>query len=435
MLPESLENKLHQVTEASRKAHQVPEVQFASRFREKGFYGAALTQCNSIEGLLKYLWQLNLDPNEDFRVYPMTHEHSIPGFVAGEYLATGRKIAAIYQNSGLYNAGDGFVSFAENYGIPLLAVSTFRGIGERSYPHNSIARRTIDLARNIIGRRDGVYGSPLGLDLLEDLDVATDRVNGKEKDKKGKEKPPQAILLLPGSVIENTLPKGLPNRANTDYKKLDLRVKADKGTMEEDYLEREMVSRDEALIEIMRRHPVALRIFCNGFTARAALQVKDLPGNFYNAAYMGGGVAIGYGAAISNLGLEVVVVDGDQNRQMGAAMNAMLDEYYPKNLHIYTLNNGGASSVNAAIPSVSLSYWDYDLTHVIETCIDDSTTFEHSRVEDGMLNLFNPKNAEILKREAGELKEIAKRVRRWMEQEGKDPVKIPEVFRESIQRL
>lgn len=422
-------DKVHKIAETSREAHRVPEVQFASRFREKGFYGAALTQCNSIEGLLKYLWQLNLDPNEDFRVYPMTHEHSIPGFVAGEYLATGRKIAAIYQNSGLYNAGDGFVSFAENYGIPLLALSTFRGIGERSYPHNSIARRTIDLARNIVGRRDGVYGSPFGLGLLEDLDAATDRVNGKEKDKRGKEKPLQAILLLPGSAIENTLPKGPPNRASTDYKKLDPRVKAEKGTMEEDYLEREMVSRDEALIEIMRRHPIALRIFCNGFTARAALQVKDLPGNFYNAAYMGGGVAIGYGAAISNPRLEVVVVDGDQNRQMGSTMNALLDEYYPPNLHIYTLNNGGASSVNAAIPSVRLSYWDYDLTHVIKTHIDDSTTFEHSRVEDGILNLFNPEDAKVLTRELGELKYITRSVRRWMVQEGKDPVRVPGAFR------
>lgn len=433
-MPE-LGQKLHEIAEASRKANRVPEVQFASRLRERGFYGAALTQCNSIEGLLKHLWQLHLDPSEDFRVYPMIHEHSIPGFVAGEYLATGRKIAAIFQNSGLTNAGDGFISFAENYGIPLLAISTFRGIGERSYPHNSIARRTINIARDLVGRRDGVYGSALGFDTPDHLDAAANRVNGNERDKRGKEKPQQAILLLPGSVIEETLPKGPPNEADTSYKKLDLSVKARKGTMEGDYLEREVVSRDEAIVEIARRHKKALKIYCNGFTARAALQVADLPGSFYNAAYMGGGVAIGYGAAISNPGLEVVVVDGDQNRQMGSAMNAILDEYYPDNLHIYTLNNGGASSVNAAIPSVRLSYWDYDLTHVVKTRIDDSTTFEHSRVEDGILNLFNPEDAQVLTGELGELKYITKNVRRWMEQEGNDPIYLPEAFKQVVKSL
>lgn len=401
--------RLHQLAEVGRTS----EVQFGTRLRERGFNGAAVTQCNSIESLLKLMYQWHLNPQEDFRVDLMTHEHPIAGMIAGKYLASGEKSVAIFQNSGLPNAGDGFISFAENYGVPLLAIATYRGLGELSYPHQSIARRTVSLARSLVGRKH-VYGSALGVDILGSLDRAADAVINEGGDSG------QAILLLPKGAIRDTLPKTPPNKTDIGYKRVDPELKARKGTLEEDYLEREVVSRDEALMEIMQRHPNSLIIFCNGFTARAALQVKDRPGNFYNAAYMGGGVAIGYGAAISNPGLDVVVADGDQNRQMGSAMNAILAKHYPDNLHIYTLNNGGASSVGAAIPSVDLSYWDYDLTHVIPTQVDDLTNFEHSRVEDGVKNLFNEEDAEVLRQELGELKYITKRTRRWVIQEGTD---------------
>lgn len=418
--------RLHQIVEASKIAHGVPtEVEFTNKIRERGFSSATLTQCNSISSLLKLLWQQHLNPRENFQVHRMTHEHAIVGMIAGIYLGSGERSLAISQNSGLANAGDGMVSFAENYEIPFGGVFTFRGLDEWSRPHNSWARRTVAVARAFMGGKH-VYGSPLGRNILESFDKFADVVMDEDE-------PGQAILLLPKWATRESLPKTPPNKADTNYHPLDSEVRETKGTNLDDYQAREEMSQEEALADIAKDYPDALIIACNGNTARGLLWVKDRPNHFYNAAYMGGGKAIGYGAAISNPGLEVVVIDGDQNAQMGNHMYDILAEYYPPNLHIFTLNDGGASSVDASIPSPRLGHWHYEMTHVIRTRVQGIT--ERPRVEEAiynMLSLYNPQDAEILKKEFGELKYITKRVRRWMVQEGKDPVKVPAVFNEAI---
>lgn len=429
-----LGQKLHQAAEASKKYRGAPsEVQFTSHLRELGWNSATLTQCNSIGGLLKYMWSLHLDPNEDFRVNHMVHEHAIPGIIAGAYLSSGEKSAAIFQNSALSNIGDGVISYAENYGIPLLAISTIRGFNEWSRPHEAWFRKMFRMSRVIFGD-DRVFGSVMGRKTLENLDKAAEKVIGDGQDFG------QAIMLLNGKLgLRDSLPKSPPNR-NTDigYKPIPPEIKAVKGIMGEDYLEREEVSRDEALLEIMQRHPNALIIFCNGFTARAAIRVKDRLGNYYNAAYMGGGPAIALGAALYNPGLEVVEVSGDGNRQMDTVAPIIANRFARgelQNLTLYTLDNGGAASVDAAIPNEPLAYWHHDMTHVIQTRIDDLSEFEHGRVEDSVTKLFDLDDIEVLKKEAGELKEITKRVRRWIVQEDKEPIKLPQVFNEAIRNL
>lgn len=426
--PEFMLNKVHQVAQVSRLVRRIPsEVEFTSHLRGLGFPSATLTQCNSIGSLLKHMWSLNLDPTEDFRVNHMVHEHAIAGFMAGTYLSSGEKSAAIFQNSALSNIGDGVISYAENYGIPFLAISTLRGFGEWSRPHESWYRRTFRMAKTIVGEKN-VFGSRFGRKTLENLEKAAEVVLG-DGENFG-----QAIMLLNGKLgLRETLPKTPPNW-NTDrtYRPLPEEVKAAKGTMMEDYLEKEEVSRDEALAEIMLRHPDALIIFCNGFTARAAINVKDRLGNYYNAAYMGGGPAIALGAALYNPNLEVVEVSGDGNRQMDTVAPMIANRFARgelRNLTLYTLDNGGAASVDAAIPNEPLAYWHYDLTHVVSTRIDDLSEFRHARVEESVTKLFDPQDAEILKRKAGELKEITKRVRRWVVQEGKNPVKVPSAYR------
>lgn len=424
MFPEGLGNRLHQVAEVGSMARQVPtELEFTKRAREKwGFSSATLTQCNSIASWLKHLWQLHLDPNEDFQVHLMTIENAIAGVVAGAYLGAGDHSLAIFQNSGLSNFGDGVVSFGENYGIPILAISTFRGLGEVSLPHQSWARRTIGMSRLLMGGKH-VYGSILGRNIEDSFDRACEAVLNQDN-------PSQAIVLLPKWAIKESLPKTPPNKADTDYKPQNPEVRAARGTNLEDYAEREKMSLKEALQEIDERHKKALVISCNGNTSRELLFVKDRPNHFYNAGYMGGGKAIGYGAAISNPNLEVVVIDGDQNAQMGFYMYDVLDEYYPPNLHIYTLNDGGASSVDASVPSRRLSRWHYEMTHVIRTAVQEVS--EHSRVEEGinkLVAMYSPADAEILKRELGELKYITRRVIRWRQQEGKDPIKVPAVYK------
>lgn len=127
--------RLHQRAEAGRRSHPVPsEVEFTAHLRELGWNSATLTMCNSIGSLLKHMWSLHLDPDEDFRVNHMTHEHAIPGVVAGAYLSSGERSAAIFQNSALSNVGDGIISYAENYGIPLLAVCQLNSLKIRDGP-------------------------------------------------------------------------------------------------------------------------------------------------------------------------------------------------------------------------------------------------------------------------------------------------------------
>ena len=55
-----------------------------------------------------------------------SHEGNLAGIAAGTYFGTGRVSLVHMQNSGLPNAGDGFISFAsrEVYGIPMAAMVT-----------------------------------------------------------------------------------------------------------------------------------------------------------------------------------------------------------------------------------------------------------------------------------------------------------------------
>lgn len=62
-------------------------------------------------------------------------------------------------------------------------------------------------------------------------------------------------------------------------------------------------------------------------TAREAQDKADRMGNFYNVGFMGGGLALGWGAAMSEPYLPVVVVDGDQNSEMGKMHEILADKY------------------------------------------------------------------------------------------------------------
>ena len=68
----------------------------------------------------------------DVDLLATTHEGNLAGIAAGVYFATGRPELVHFQNSGLCNAGDGFVSFAHPrmFAIPMAVLITERGIAE-----------------------------------------------------------------------------------------------------------------------------------------------------------------------------------------------------------------------------------------------------------------------------------------------------------------
>ena len=99
-----------------------------------------------------------------------SHEGNLPGIAGGIYLGTGRPALVHMQNSGLPNAGDGSISFAdpEVLGIPMAVMVTFRGAtpADDSEPHQAIGRRTDALCDAIFGADGCVFGDRHGRALL-----------------------------------------------------------------------------------------------------------------------------------------------------------------------------------------------------------------------------------------------------------------------------
>ncbi len=414
---ESAKEGLHQVSEGAarlgkaahrglehRRHGKITEVGIATRLRsEGGFSAVAMSQCSITPSLSKLWWSWHENPEEDFSVHRVTNEHSIPGITSGGYLGNGEVMLAHMQNSGGPNAGDGDV-FNKVYGLPSAWVQTLRGFGEESLIHREIAERSKRLARIYLGDKN-LFGSEKGTNLTRSLDRFIAAAKRRER----------TILFLPRVGFEDELPRTDPNRSRAGYREVNLELKAKKGTLKEDYFEREEVSRGEAMQEITARHPFAARIYGNGYNSREGLGKVHRPGNFYNAGYMGGGAALGYGLAKTNPDIEVVVIDGNENWNMGSPMHPVLEDDYPENLHIYVLDNGGAASVDGGVPSIPVGQLGFNLAHVIPIEMDDSSTFKEPRVESIIDSYDADEQSLLLAREIGPLKYHTREVRQFID--------------------
>ncbi len=301
--------------------------------------------------------------DERFRFVPVTHEGNLPALAAGIWFATGRPAVVHMQNSGLTNAGDGFVSFMspEVYGIPALALVTWRGWKPKddSEPHLAIGDRTQQLAEVIIGRPSAVIGRRDGAQFPAALHEAIDLAQSGSL----------AALLVSPDVLADEVP------ALTAPPNVVLSPR-ESGRSHDD---RARVTRDEALQQIVARHPNAAILFGNGYNARAAQAVVDRPGNFYNVGYMGGTLGMGWAIATTHPDLDVVVVDGDQNAQMSTFKDALSADH-PANLHWYVLDNGIGASVGTA-RSLPLSPQIRAHATVMPTHPDAPRSFRYPRVK------------------------------------------------------
>lgn len=307
------------------------------------------------------------------RLVVTTHEGNLPGLGAGLWFGTGRPALVHMQNSGLPNAGDGFISMAGDgvYGIPMAVLVTWRGshADDVSEPHQEMGRRVEALCEAIFGG-ENVFGARDGEGILQSIAAAARRTrNGHFS----------VLRLSPRAFRRTVEPRLRPGAMSLAAATL-LRHRQAKGvdSMPAALRPSRAMSRDDAIAAIVAAHPGAAILFCNGFTARAAQAVADRAGNFYNAGYMGGTLAIGWGLAASRPDLEVVVVDGDQNAQM-SQMKDHLAADYPANLHWYVLANGAGTSVGTA-PSLPLAPFYDDLARVVTTIPDEPGSFRHPRV-------------------------------------------------------
>ena len=302
------------------------------------------------------------------------HEGNLAGIAGGIYFGTGRPALVHMQNSGLPNAGDGFISFAdpEVHAVPMAAMVTYRGAtsDDQSEPHQAIGRRTDALCAAIFGESAVIRGHRDGSDLRAQVDqsiaaAGAGRIGAVKVAESGFRKTYRATL-----PIESELPRRVDRRT--------LRARKGCESIDPSLRSSTPLSRDEAIRAIASAHPDAAMLFCNGFTSRAARAIADSPRNFYNIGYMGGTLAIAWGLARSRPELEVVVVDGDQNALM-SLMKDHLAVDYPANLHWYILDNRIGASVGTS-ESVPLGAHFDDLARVIETRPDEPGSFAHPRV-------------------------------------------------------
>jgi phosphonopyruvate decarboxylase len=307
-----------------------------------------------------------------------SHEGNLAGIAGGVWLGTGRPALVHMQNSGLTNAADGFISFADPtvFGIPLLALVTYRGATpeDRSEPHQAIGRRTESLVDSVFGPSATIAGERSGRALRSAAERAADAardggVGVVKIAEAGLAKVEQAQLRDPVTS---------PNVPARSALRMFKGAGSCPSELTDDAACASQRSRDDAIRTIAARHPDAALLFSNGFTSRAARATVDHARCFYNIGYMGGTLAIGWGLARSRPDLEVVVVDGDQNALM-SGMKDQLAAEYPPNLHWYILDNGIGASVGTS-ESIPLAPWFGDLARIVRTRPDPPGSFSHPRV-------------------------------------------------------
>lgn len=342
-----------------------------ARLRGRGITTVVSVPC-SVTNTMQAEWQA-LAAEGKIQLIPTNHEHNLVGIASGIYLATGKLSVIHMQNSGFTNAADGIISHAGVYGIPILAAVTWRGHNEtdNSEPHQAIGERTDKLTKGVADSVN-VFGDRLGRGLLRALDRAIDHARAGRI----------SILRVSPDGFRKTYSlsvKESEGEPEAIWEERHKKIKETKGSLRGVVVARPRISREDALQEIARVHPRAAMFFANGFNSRAGQAVIDRPGNFYLAGYMGGALANGWGYALSNPEIPVVVVDGDQNAMMSCMKDNLMDNY-PYNLHWYILDNGYGSSVGVA-RSLPLSPWYYDLAKVIRTVPDGlPDQFKHPRV-------------------------------------------------------
>jgi phosphonopyruvate decarboxylase len=318
------------------------------------------------------------------RLVMTSHEGNLAGIAGGIWFGTGRAALVHMQNSGLPNAGDGFISFADRevYGVPMCALVTYRGATESdaSEPHQAIGRRTDALVSAVFGPEATIEGCRHGRDARGSLERALRASTGggigvMKLAESGFAKSGLPWFATGDAPTSARSPAGavgaLPRHMRASRADEARSCCADAGIDARP-------TRDEAIRAIAARHPNAALLFCNGFTARAARAIVDSPRCFYNIGYMGGTLAIAWGLATSRPDVEVVVVDGDQNALM-SAMKEQLRAEFPPNLRWYVLDNGIGASVGTS-ESIPLGSSLDGLAEVIATRPDEPGSFPHPRV-------------------------------------------------------
>lgn len=358
----------------------------------------------------------------EIRLTNITNEPLLVGIALGVWLGSGNIPLIHAQNSGFPDMIGHIVSVAKTYGLPLSILETFRGssLNDDSEPHQASGAITEIITKLTVGENH-VFGDISGKNILENIKKSiNDARNGNVS----------VALLPPEAFTKIHKLSPLPTSADIfsqdaedeELERKDanlLQIEKVKGRLSNPLRPfTKRLSREEALMEIEALHPNALIIESNGYTARAGQTVAKRKGHFHNAGGMGMGAAMGYGAAWSNPDLEVVVVDGDQNAQMGIAIFNELESTFLSlvpNLYLYMLDNRSGASVGTP-ESVPLMRIFDTFYRKIPTISDGHLPFKHDRVK-ARGAYFDQEEAMALAKQIGPLPIIAQEARRFAEEQ------------------
>jgi phosphonopyruvate decarboxylase len=344
----------------------VTDADILTSYIEAGIQELVTVPCTVTDSWLRLAYA---EPS--IQVVATAHEGNLVGIACGRYLGTGVPSLVHMQNSGLPNAGDGFISFASRdvFDIPIAVLVTYRGWADidNSEPHQAIGKRTDALVQAVFADGPTIVGSRSGSTIESDLASIRQAIQQGRTN---------VLKLSPAAFKKTSTVETYPESTPPTVAK---------GARDNDHsislvgIHPPKLTRDEAIADILSTHPRAAVLFCNGYMARGAQAKHDRLGNFYNVGYMGGTLALGWGLARSRPDLNVVVVDGDQNAQM-SAMRGQLEHHYPENLHWYVLDNNVGASVGGA-PSLALPSEIYRLARVLPILPEGPSTFACPRVK------------------------------------------------------
>ena len=354
------------------------EVEIVDRIANSGIKNFVWFHCSITDTMQQTV--VEKERRGELKYFNAVSEHSLPSIAIGMWLATGEPAIVHFQNSGTGNALDGIIT-AYTHQVPMLVMPTWRGHDEsdNSEPHQEIGNMTHDLMRAIFkgknyGERDGrgfVRKLDQAIDIVRNGGIAGVAISPKAFDKTVK-------LELPESLRERSLESYWDKRRSlNELYEANAQIK---GQESNPIHFGDLASRSEGIGAVVENHPNAAILICNGFNARTAYWQHDRLGNLPNVAGMGGTAAIGYGMAVANPDIDIVVIDGDQNWEMSTMHIVLADSRkYPPNLYWYVLDNGMGASVGTA-ESIDLPPWAEKLARIIPTKADEPETFTDKRV-------------------------------------------------------
>jgi phosphonopyruvate decarboxylase len=334
----------------------VDPARFTALLERHGFDFFAGVPCSLIEGVIA-----TLERHPRLPYVAAVREDVAVGMAGGVWFG-GRRPVVLMQNSGLGTSLNALASFSLMYGLPVLLVVTWRGLGGKDAPEHilmgEISPRLLQLL--------GIPFRVLGQDVDTDVAWAREEMDADLK--------PVALLVPPGLFPEgDSVPHPQSEGASTAPSEIHS-WKGPRGPFQTIPVEDcageagarsvtsmraddaraliPKISRYEAIRVAVKQLGDEAVIHANGYPSRESRAVEDRPQNFYMIGSMGLAAPIGLGLALAKRERRTVVFDGDGNLLMALGALANVAACAPANLvHCVFDNEVYGSTGNQTSPS------------------------------------------------------------------------------------